>query len=133
MFRYRLHSSLGRNSLAGTTVRKGSVPQELLAEKHHQKCDGEKTYIASTVGNDYWLGAEIAESAGTDDLTQAYRVFQQQALNIEPHYKSDTINTDGWGPTRAARLALFPLVTILECFLHAWLSVANAREEARPV
>ena len=123
MFWYRLQSALGRNSLAGTTVRKGSLPQDLLADEHHQKRDGEKTYIASTVGNGCWLGAEIAESAGTDDLTQAYRVFQTEALNIEPGYKPDTVNTDGWGPTQAAWSALFPLVTILECFLHAWLSI----------
>jgi hypothetical protein len=44
MFWYRLQSSPGRNSLAGTTVRKGSLPQDLLADEHHQKRDGEKTY-----------------------------------------------------------------------------------------
>ena len=68
MFYHRLQSSLGRNSLAGTTVRKGSLPQDLLGDEHHQTCDGRKVYIASTVGDGCWPGAEIAESAGTDDL-----------------------------------------------------------------
>lgn len=123
MYYHRLQSSLGRNSLAGTTVRKGPLPQDLLGDEHHQTCDGRKVYIASTVGDGCWLGAEIAESAGTDDLTAAYRVFANEALNIKPDYQPATVNTDGWGPTQAAWQRLFPLITILECFLHAWLSI----------
>jgi hypothetical protein len=41
MFYYRLQNSLGRFSLAGTTVRRGTLPANLLADEHHQKRDGE--------------------------------------------------------------------------------------------
>ena len=108
MFYYRLQSWLGRCSLAGTTVRRGTLPADLLADEHHQKRDGKKTYIAATVGEGCWLGAEIAESAGTDDLTAAYRVFRDEALNIDPEYKPDSVNTDGWGPTQTAWACCFP-------------------------
>lgn len=70
-----------------------------------------------------WLGAEIAESAGTDDLTAAYRVFRDEALNIDPEYKPDSVNTDGWGPTQTAWGVLFSGVTVLVCFLPAWLKI----------
>lgn len=123
MYWYRLQNSLGRNSLVGTTVRKGSLPRHLLADEHHQKCDGEKAYVAGTVGNDCWLGAEISDSAGTDDLTEAYQVFHDEALNIDPDYQPDSVNTDGWSPTQTAWTLLFPAVAIIECFLHAWLNI----------
>jgi hypothetical protein len=37
MYWYRMQNALGRNSLAGSTVRKGTLPQHLLADEHHQK------------------------------------------------------------------------------------------------
>ena len=79
MFYYRLQNSRGLFSLAGTTVRRGTLPANLLADEHHQKRDAEKTYIAATVGAGCWLGADIAASAGTEDLTTAYGVFRDEA------------------------------------------------------
>lgn len=122
-FWHRMQNSLGRVSLAGTTVRRGELPADLLADEHHQKRNGEKVYIATTVGANCFLGAEMSPSAGADDLTAAYGVFQQEALNIDPDYQPDTVNTDGWGPTQTAWKALFSRITILVCFLHAWLKI----------
>jgi hypothetical protein len=50
MYWYRLEVGLGRNSVVGTTIRQGELPQHLLADEHHQTRDGEKNYIATTVG-----------------------------------------------------------------------------------
>lgn len=125
MFWFRMQSSLGRASVVGTTVRKGAIPLDLLADEHHQTRDGEKTYIAGTVGAGCWLGAEVSDSAGTDDLEGAYRVFRDEAKNVAPNYEPQTVNTDGWGPTQSAWQRLFTGITILECFLHAWLSIRN--------
>jgi len=50
MYYHRLQSSLGRNSLAGTTVRKGSLPQDLLGDEHHQTCDGQNLLISTSCG-----------------------------------------------------------------------------------
>src|SRR5574340_423545 len=47
---YRLEIGLGRNSIVGTTVRTGTLPEHLLADEHHQPRDGQKNYIATTVG-----------------------------------------------------------------------------------
>lgn len=124
-FWHRTQNSLGRGSLAGTTVRHGEIPDDLSADEHHQTLQGEKVYIATTVGSNCFLGAELSPSAGADDLTAAYGVFQQEALNIDPDYHPETVNTDGWGPTHTAWKALFRGVTILVCFLHAWLKIRN--------
>jgi hypothetical protein len=46
---YRLECGLGRFSVVGTTVRKVALPENLLADEHHQTLDGQKIYIATTV------------------------------------------------------------------------------------
>jgi hypothetical protein len=125
MYWYRLEIALGRNSIVGTTVRTVELPEHLLADEHHRKRDGEKNYIATTVGDGCVLGAALAEGAGTDDLKKAYGVFKQEARDVEPEYAPKTVNTDGWQSTQAAWKALFPLVVVLRCFLHAWLKIRD--------
>lgn len=128
MYWYRLELSLGRNSVVGTTVRRTQVPQHLLADEHHQRQRGQKTSVATTVAGGCYLGAELSDSAGAEDLKTAYGVFQDEAQNVSPGYQPKTVNTDGWKSTQAAWRALFPLVAILQCFLHAWLKI---RERAK--
>ena len=50
MYWYRLETGLGRNSLVGTTVRTAELPDHVLADEHHRRRDGEKNYVATTVG-----------------------------------------------------------------------------------
>lgn len=123
MFWYRIEVGFGRNSLVGTTIRHGSLPKHLLADEHHQPRDGVKSYIATTVGGGCCLGAALANTAGADDLQAAYGVFKDEAQNVHAAYQPQTVNTDGWAATRQAWQALFPLVVILRCFLHGWLSI----------
>ena len=49
MFWYRIELALGRNSIVGTTVRQADIPKNLLADEHHQRRDGQKTNVATTV------------------------------------------------------------------------------------
>jgi hypothetical protein len=123
MFWYRLAVSFGRNSLVGTTVRRGQLPEHLLADEHHQPRDGAKNYIATTVGGGCCLGAALAATAGAEDLQAAYGVFKEEARNVRTAYRPQTVNTDGWAATQQAWQALFPLVVILRCFLHGWLNI----------
>ena len=76
MFWYRLECGLGRCSIVGTTVRHAGLPEHLVADEHHQRLDGQKVYIATTVGGGCCLGAEPATAAGTDELKLAYEVFK---------------------------------------------------------
>jgi hypothetical protein len=125
MFWYRAECALGRFSLVGTTVRKVDVPEHLLADEHHQKNNREKRYIATTVAEGCVLGAAVAQTAGTEDLTKAYDAFRQEAHNVDPEYAPQTVNTDGWASTQAAWKTLFPMIAILQCFLHAWLKIRD--------
>ena len=125
MYWYRLEVGLGRNSIVGTTVRHGSVPEHLLADEHHQRRDGVKNYIATTVAAGCCLGAALSQTAGADDLQVAYGIFKQEAQNVQADYAPATANTDGWAATQQAWRALFPLVVILRCFLHGWLSIRD--------
>jgi hypothetical protein len=125
MYWYRQECGLGRFSLVGTTIRRVDVPEHLLADEHHQPLDGQKVYIATTVGGGCCLGAEPAEAAGADDLKAAYAVFKGEARNVTPSYAPETVSTDGWKGTQAAWKALFPRVVILLCFLHGWLKVRD--------
>lgn len=123
MFWYRIEVGLGRNSVVGTTVRRIEIPHHLLADEHHRKRDGIKNYVATTVAEGCCLGASLAQNATAEDLTGAYRVFVEEAQDAQPDYKPLTVSVDGWAATSLAWKALFPLVVLLRCFLHGWLSL----------
>jgi hypothetical protein len=130
---YRMECGLGRFSVVGTTVRQAALPEHLLADEHHQPLDGQKVYIATTVGEGCYLGAEPAETAGTNDLMAAYKVFKDEALDVSPQYAPKTVSTDGWNGTQAAWKTLFKKVTILLCFLHAWLKIRDRAKHLKEV
>ncbi len=125
MYWYRLEVSLGRYSVAGTTVRRAAFPEHLLADEHHQGHDGVKNYIATTVGAGCCLGAALAPTANAEDLTEAYAVFRREAQDVQSDYRPRTVSVDGWAATRQAWLTLFPLVALLRCFLHGWLNIRS--------
>jgi hypothetical protein len=125
MYWYRLEISLGRHSVAGTTVRRVDFPEHLLADEHHQTRDGMKNYLATTVGAGCCLGVALAPTANADDLTDAYAVFRREAQNVQPGYRPQTVSVDGWSATRQAWRALYPLVVLLRCFLHGWLNIRS--------
>jgi hypothetical protein len=126
MYWQRLVNHLGRYDLVGTTVKTPpALPVDLLADEKHIKRNGEKAYIATTVGGDCVLGASVALKADTAALTAAYGQFQREAQRLDPVYRPQTVNTDGWDPTQNAWRTLFPLIVIIECFLHAFLKVRD--------
>ena len=125
MYWFRLECALGRFSVVGTTVRQVDIPAHLLADEHHQPLDGQKVYIATTVGDGCCLGAEPAPAAGTDDLKVAYAVFKDEARDVAEKYAPKTVSTDGWKSTQAAWKLLFKGVVILLCFLHGWLKIRD--------
>ncbi len=125
MFWYRLECGLGRASIVGTTVRRRRLPEHLVADEHHQKRDGRKTYLATTGAQGCLLGVEPSDSADEPGLKAAYGVFQKEARDVQPGYCPQTVNTDGWSGTQAAWKALFPKTVLVLCFLHAWLSIRD--------
>ena len=101
MYWYRLECGLGRFSVVGTTVRRAELPEHLLADEHHQTLDGEKVYIATTVGGGCCPGGGAGRRRpGTDDLKAAYAVFKEEARDVAPKYAPKTVNTDGWKGTQ---------------------------------
>jgi len=122
----RMVMSLGRSDLVGTTVKDpDTLPEHLLADEKHTRFNGEKAYIATTVAEDCILGASLALAADEEQLTEAYGHFKQEAQRLVPDYQPQTVNTDGWSPTQLAWQALFPAVTLILCFLHAFLSIRS--------
>ncbi len=122
---YRVEAGLGRNTAAGTSLRRAAVPEHLLADERHQPRDGQKNYIATTVGAGGGLGAARAQTAGPEDLRDAYGVFKAEARDVRPDFAPRTVGADGWAATHPAWLVLFPLVVVLRCFLHGWLNVRS--------
>jgi hypothetical protein len=127
MYWYRLERSLGRSSLVGTTVQAAErLPRHLVADEKHTTLiedNSRKVYLATTAGGGCCLGLALAETAGADDLTRAYGVFRDEARCLDPEYRPETVNTDGWPATQAAWRALFKGVTLILCFLHAFLKI----------
>jgi hypothetical protein len=127
MYWYRLERSLGRNSLVGTTVQAAErLPRHLVADEKHTTLiekKARKVYLAATAGGGCCLGLALAETPGADDLTRAYGVFRVEARRLDPDYRPETVNTDGWPATQAAWRVLFKGVTLILCFLHAFLKI----------
>ena len=117
----------------GTTVRQAELPEHLVADEHHQGLDGQKVYLATTVGGGCCLGVEPAAAAQTDELKAAYEVFKYEARDVVAEYAPKTVSTDGWKGTQAAWKALFPKVVILLCFLHAWLKIRDRAKHLKEV
>jgi len=132
MYCSRIVERLGRNNLVGTTVRDAAkLPEHLVADEHHADWAGQKGYIATTVGGDCILGIALTRSADDDHLREAYGVFASEARDVDPEYAPQTVNTDGWAPTRNAFQALFPLITVVLCFLHGFLKIRDRCRKAR--
>jgi hypothetical protein len=121
----RLEVSLGRSSIVGTTVRIVDLPEHLAADEHHQTRDGDKVYVTTVVAYGCCLGACVVNTCDEVALTYGYGQFQQEAHDIDPAYAPQTVNLDGWQATSLAWLALFPLIVILRCFLHGWISIRD--------
>lgn len=98
-------------------------PPQLLAEEKHTWWKGKKVYVATTVGAGCLLGAELSQTAGSDDLPAAYGVLAHEARELNPDYQPQTVNTDGWEATHKAWKNLFSGVTLILCFLHTVLSI----------
>ena len=62
-------------------------------------------------------------AAHLTDLTAAYGVFWEKARHLDPEYRPETVNTDGWPATQADWRELFQGVTLILCFLHAFLKI----------
>src|SRR5512142_2644497 len=65
---YRRECALGRFSIVGTTVRQAELPAHLLADEHHQSRDGQKLYIATTVGRRMPTGSGARGGGGRRQL-----------------------------------------------------------------
>lgn len=123
---YRMVGHLGSYSIVKTTVKDADrLPEHLLADEKHVHFNGEKGYIATTVAEDCVLGASISLSADAEGLTEAYGVYQEESQALDPDYAPQTVNTDGWKATQLAWQTLFPLIVIIECFLHAFIKIRD--------
>lgn len=121
---YRLHQSLGRCSIVGTTVKDPSaIPVNLIADEKHSWRLGERVFIPTTVGSGCFLGVDMVPSAETPDLVKGYGRFRDEALDLNPNYQPETGNTDGWEPTQIALKTLFPGIALILCFLHTVLDI----------
>lgn len=123
---YRVGHAFGRYDLVGTTVKDAmKLPLDILADEKHAKAHGETWYIATTVAEDCVLGAAVSPTADTDGLHAAYNVFKEEAQQLDPDYSPNTVNVDGWQATSQAWRLLFPAVTIVLCFLHAFIKIRS--------
>jgi hypothetical protein len=123
---YNMTGRFGRYEIVGTVVKDpDQLPADLLADEKHVHFNGEKGYIATTVGADCVLGASLALAADEEALTDAYGYFKDEAQHVNPAYQPHTVNTDGWFATRNSWQALFATITVIQCFLHAFLKIRD--------
>jgi hypothetical protein len=117
--------SLARMSLIGSISKSNSIPENLAADEKITYWNGKEAYIALTSAQEVVLGAELSMKEDTEGLQQAYGIFQTEALACEPNYKPISVNLDGWKATNESWRNLFPSITIVLCFLHAFIKIRN--------
>lgn len=67
---------------------------------------------------------EVIHSGGTCETPMAgYKIFKTESQQLDPTYSPQTVNTDGWSATQNTWQALFPQITLILCFLHAFLKI----------
>jgi hypothetical protein len=125
MYWERLEMSLGRMSIVGSLCKTVETPVHLAADEKISFWNGEEVYIAMTSGRDCVLGIELSLSEDTLGLKEAYSVFKEEALENEPNYTPESVNLDGWKPSNNAWKSLFPNISIILCFLHAFLKIRD--------
>ena len=81
-------------------------------------------------GRDCILGASIAQAASQPDLKHAYSIFAHEATALGKGYAPHTVHTDGWQATQGAWKALFPNITVIFCFLQAFLTIRERATQA---
>ena len=123
---YRLEHGLGRCRVVGTTVKHPErFPKDLVADAKQRGWQGERVYIATPAAQDCSLGASVAPSASQADGEKADGVFASAAQGVEADSAPQTVHTDGWQATQGAWKALCTHLTILLCFLHAFLNMRD--------
>jgi hypothetical protein len=131
---YRMEQQFGRYNLVQTVVKDPEkLPQHLLADEKITWLNGEEVVVATTVGDDCILGVSVALGVDTPNLTEAYQHFKDEAQALKPDYAPETVNTDGWGATQKAWLSLFPMIIIIECFLHAYIKIRERAHHLKEV
>lgn len=78
-----------------------------------------------TVANECVLGSAMTESAFEASLTEAYGIFAHEAKSVKPDYAPDTGNHDGWAATQNAWKHCFSGITVILCFLHAFIKIRD--------
>lgn len=134
LYWYRLENHFGRYNLVQTVVKDPEkLPKHLLADEKVTWLNGDEVVIATTVGDDCVLGASVALGIDTPNLSEAYQHFKEEARQLEPEYQPETVNTDGWEATQKAWRSLFPLIIIIECFLHAFIKIRERGKHQKEV
>jgi hypothetical protein len=128
---YRLRVHFGRYSLVGTTIKSSvTLPSHVAADEKHSYLTGERISLPTTVGHHCFLGIGVSLGAGEAELTDGYRQFQEEAQHVAEGYQPETVNTDGWQATINAWKTLFPTICVIQCFLHAVLSIKRVASKA---
>jgi hypothetical protein len=126
MYWYRMEQSLGRNSIIGTTIKDPDLlPEHIAADEKHSRLEGNKVYIATTVGENCISGASVSEDAGEKGLKEGYGIFKDESLDLNPDYQPKSVNTDGWKATMKAWKSLFPCIAVIACFLHVFIKIRD--------
>lgn len=132
-FYQRAWLQLGRPSLVGTTLKDPArLPAHLVADEKVTWLDGQEVYATTTVAGGCFLGAGLAREITADSLRAGYGEFKQEARELKDDYTPETVCTDGLRATRLAWQQLFPKVSLILCFLHGVMKIAErCRGESR--
>ena len=127
MYWFRMSQQFGRSSIVGTTTKDPKkLPKDIVVDEKHTKSNGEKVYVATTVGEECFWGASVSSTVEEQELTKAYKHFKEEAQAVDSKYEPETVNTDGFSSTLKVWSRLFAKAVLIRCFLHGFLKIRSS-------
>ena len=118
MFWYRLIEWLGRNSLVGTTVHDpAQLPSASGGGRASRRLGRPEELRRHNLGEGCVLGVGLTASADDAHLKGAYGVFAAKARDVDRSTPRDGQHRR-LGVDAECVQTLFPLITVVLCFLH---------------
>lgn len=130
MYWFRMVQQFGKCNIVGTTTKDPEkLPKDIVADEKHTKINGEKAYVATTVGDECFWGASVSSTATEEEFTKTYKEFKEEAQEVDDKYEPETVNTDGFSSTIKAWTTLFIQTMLIRCFLHGFLKIRNGAKK----
>lgn len=121
---YSFLCHIGSSSLLESLMKANlALPEKIQSDEKHSFCQGEKGYIPLITSGHVTYHIDYINSLEEKDLVKSYQKYMTEAQKIKENYTPKSVTLDGYQSTQNAMKKIFPLASLIYCWLHAVRSV----------